>query len=576
NITINDEPISEAEPSITIISPSVDVFHDTPAPQDRWSREKHILLVNILGEPQAGVTTRSRVRDSKVASAYECLYVNFLFEIEPKKVTKAIEEEGWWFFRIKMDENGVVIRNKERLVTQGYIQEEGINYDETFTQVARLESIKIFLTYAAYIADWASVKCPMLLPNNMGHDESRVSINETQFGGMIGSLMYLIARDMISNSPHVSMVGLWYPKGSGFDLKAYSYSDYAGCNLDRKSTSRVCQILRGKLVCLSVKKQSIVAMSSVEAEYVVATGCSEPSFIRLVAELGMLNIDKVDPDKAKVLKAKSFISKSSSQQTKTQVTLALDVTFKCDKGIIAFNNGIALLEHSNTLYLSMLSFLSYCYVYTALTKQPSTFDSEYLRKFWYSAEVDATNAITFTLSNFDKPLSFNRDDFSSNTGLKYIENYVSTPTKETDHCATLQPVGQSKASIDKRSKKKKNPSSSKPKTSKIVKESQSEKLVTNTQHVKESVATTDAIKSREAFKSKEELRNQPKPVDAEKNFCLDHKLDDLRKFFDYQSLRKCISLSMSYEGMNTMVYLLMNGRDVIVVVHTLHNTTCRS
>ncbi|GJS27816.1 hypothetical protein Tco_0488436 [Tanacetum coccineum] len=42
-------------------------------------------------------------------------------------------------------------------------------------------------------------------------------------------------------------LGLWYPKGSGFDLKAYSDSDYAGCNLDRKSTSRGCQILGGKL-----------------------------------------------------------------------------------------------------------------------------------------------------------------------------------------------------------------------------------------------------------------------------------------------------------------------------------------
>ncbi|GJW88386.1 hypothetical protein Tco_0163726 [Tanacetum coccineum] len=51
NITINDEPISEAEPSPTIISPSAKILHDTLAPKDRWSRDKHILLVNILGEP---------------------------------------------------------------------------------------------------------------------------------------------------------------------------------------------------------------------------------------------------------------------------------------------------------------------------------------------------------------------------------------------------------------------------------------------------------------------------------------------------------------------------------------------
>ncbi|GJS74888.1 hypothetical protein Tco_0724769 [Tanacetum coccineum] len=53
----------------------------------------------------------------------------------------------------------------------------------------------------------------------------------------------------------------------------YSDSDYAGCNLDRKSTLGGCQILGGKLVCWSAKKQSSVAMSSAEAEYVAAAGC---------------------------------------------------------------------------------------------------------------------------------------------------------------------------------------------------------------------------------------------------------------------------------------------------------------
>ncbi|GJW02095.1 hypothetical protein Tco_1560951 [Tanacetum coccineum] len=81
---------------------------------------------------------------------------------------------------------------------------------------------------------------------------------------------------------------------------------------------------------------------------------------------------------------------------------------------------------------------------------------------------------------------------------------------------TVQPVGQSKASTNKRSKKKKNVYSSNPKTSKIVRESQPKKQVIETQHAKKLVATTDATKSLEAFGSVEELRNQPKPVDIEK------------------------------------------------------------
>ncbi|GJR59340.1 hypothetical protein Tco_1501502 [Tanacetum coccineum] len=104
----------------------------------------------------------------------------------------------------------------------------------------------------------------MLPPKNVGPDESGVSVNETLFRGMIWSLMYLTAsRPDIQFStclcaryqanPNESYlvavkrifrylkgtpnIGLWYPKGSGFDLKAYSDLDYTGCNLDRKSTS---------------------------------------------------------------------------------------------------------------------------------------------------------------------------------------------------------------------------------------------------------------------------------------------------------------------------------------------------
>ncbi|GJT80724.1 hypothetical protein Tco_1055066 [Tanacetum coccineum] len=58
------------------------------------SREKHIKLVNIIGEPLAGIITRSRIRDSDAVSTSECLYVNFLLEIKPKKLIEALEEEG--------------------------------------------------------------------------------------------------------------------------------------------------------------------------------------------------------------------------------------------------------------------------------------------------------------------------------------------------------------------------------------------------------------------------------------------------------------------------------------------------
>ncbi|GJS94424.1 retrovirus-related pol polyprotein from transposon TNT 1-94 [Tanacetum coccineum] len=431
-----------------------------------------------------------------------------------------------------MDENGIVIKNKARLVAQGYNQQEGIDYEETFAPVARLEAIRIFLAYAAYmgfmvyqmdvksaflngkiseevyvqqppgfesseypnhvckldkalyglkqaprawyetlskfliqhkfvrgtidntlftyktksdviivqiyvddiifgstssklskqfgklmtkkyemsmmgeltyflgfqikqdfkgisicqekyvkdllkkydLADCASVKCPMLPPNNLGPDESGVSVNETLFRGMIGSLMYLTAsrpdiqfstclcaryQDNPKESHLVAIkrifrylkrtlnLGLWYPKGSGFDLKAYSDSDYAGCNLDRKSTSGGCQIVEESCqladydvlydkVPIFCNNTSVIAIlnnpvlhsrtkhidiryhfirdrilkGDIELHFVptdlqladiFTKPLAEPSFTRLVAELCMLNIEKHVSDKKKDL-----------------------------------------------------------------------------------------------------------------------------------------------------------------------------------------------------------------------------------------------------------------------------------
>ncbi|GJQ93647.1 putative ribonuclease H-like domain-containing protein [Tanacetum coccineum] len=56
-----------------------------------------------------------------------------------------------WVYRNKMDERGVVVINKARLVAQGYRQEEGIDYDEVFAPVARIEAIRIFLAFASYM-----------------------------------------------------------------------------------------------------------------------------------------------------------------------------------------------------------------------------------------------------------------------------------------------------------------------------------------------------------------------------------------------------------------------------------------
>jgi hypothetical protein len=67
--------------------------------------------------------------------------------------------------------------------------------------------------------------------------------------------------------------GLWYPKGSIFDIIGYSNADYAGCKIDRKSTSGTCQFLGRSLVSWASNKQNSVALSTAEAEYIAVGHC---------------------------------------------------------------------------------------------------------------------------------------------------------------------------------------------------------------------------------------------------------------------------------------------------------------
>ncbi|GJR11641.1 hypothetical protein Tco_0794293 [Tanacetum coccineum] len=70
-------------------------------------------------------------------------------------------------------------------------------------------------------------------------------------------------------------LGLWYPKDYPFDLVPYTYSDYAGASLNRKSITRSCQFLRCRLISWQCKKQTMVANSTTKPEYVAASSCQQ-------------------------------------------------------------------------------------------------------------------------------------------------------------------------------------------------------------------------------------------------------------------------------------------------------------
>ncbi|GJR34877.1 putative ribonuclease H-like domain-containing protein [Tanacetum coccineum] len=363
-----------------------------------------------------------------------------------------------WIYKNKKDERGIMVRNKARLVAHGYTQEEGINYDEVFAPVARIEAIRLFLAYASfkdfimyqmdmksaflygkieeevyvyqplgfedlefpdrvykvekalyglhqaprawyetlstylldngfqrgqidktlfikrvkgdillvqvYVDDiifgstrkemctefkklmhkkfqmssmgeltfflglqvtqkddgifisqdkyvdeilkkfgFSTVKTastPMETSKPLMKDENAEDVDVHLYRSMIGSLMYLTssrpdimfvvcACARFQVTPKVShlhavkrifrylkgqpKLGLWYPKDSPFDLEAYTDSDYAGASLDRKSTTGGCQFLGSRLISWQCKKQTIVANSTTEAEYVAAASC---------------------------------------------------------------------------------------------------------------------------------------------------------------------------------------------------------------------------------------------------------------------------------------------------------------
>ncbi|GJR97897.1 putative ribonuclease H-like domain-containing protein [Tanacetum coccineum] len=344
----------------------------------------------ILGDPQSAVQTRTKVTKSFGAHAF------ILVDLPYGK--KAVGTK--WVYRNKKDERGVVVRNKARLVAQGHRQEEGIDYDELFAPVARIEAIRIFLAFAFYVGfivyqmdvksaflydkideevyvsqppgfidpkypqkvyklvkalyglhqaprAWYATLSTFLLKNGyrrgtinktlfikkdkhdiilvqvyvddiifgstkkswcdefealmksrflmssigeltffprlqtsstpietqkpLVKDEEASDVDVHLYKSMIGSLMYLTAsRPDIMFAVCACSRFQVTPKTSHQSAIKRIFSDYAGANLVRKSTTGGCQFLCRSLISWQCKKQTIVATSTTEAEYVAA------------------------------------------------------------------------------------------------------------------------------------------------------------------------------------------------------------------------------------------------------------------------------------------------------------------
>src|ERR1700732_196258 len=150
------------------------------------------------------------------------------------------------------------------------------------------------------MSDAKLCKTPMSPIARLEKDEKGKKVDISKYRCMIGSLLYLTAsRPDITLSvcicarfqsdpreshqivvQHIlrylvgtSTLGLWYPKGSSFELCGYSDADYAGSRVDRKSTSGTCFFLGTSLVSWFNKKQNSVVLSTAEVEYIAAGSC---------------------------------------------------------------------------------------------------------------------------------------------------------------------------------------------------------------------------------------------------------------------------------------------------------------
>ncbi|WVZ63781.1 LOW QUALITY PROTEIN: hypothetical protein U9M48_013386 [Paspalum notatum var. saurae] len=193
-----------------------------------------------------------------------------------------------WVFKNKQGENGKVVRNKARLVAQGFCQKEGIDYEETFAPVARLEVIRILLAFAAskgFKLQQMDVKSAFL----NGFIEQEVYVRQPPGfeSAKFPDRVYKLRKALygLKQAPRA-----WYARlksflhkfGSSSDCRSSKAlkepssikpTDHVGCRIDRKSTSGTCQLLETSLVSWSSRKQASVSLSITEAEYIPAACC---------------------------------------------------------------------------------------------------------------------------------------------------------------------------------------------------------------------------------------------------------------------------------------------------------------
>nr|GFA88469.1 hypothetical protein [Tanacetum cinerariifolium] len=191
-VTTNSKESNRVEADVSNMETTITATSPTPTLRIHRDHPKS----QIIGPVDTPIQTRNKFKEvgeqGFIATIHQktdpallqfCLFSCFLSQVEPKKISDALQDPSWveamqeellqfkiqkvwtlvdcpkgvrpigtkWVLKNKKDERGIVIRNKARLVAQGHTQEEGTDYDEVFAPVARIEAIRLFLAYASFM-----------------------------------------------------------------------------------------------------------------------------------------------------------------------------------------------------------------------------------------------------------------------------------------------------------------------------------------------------------------------------------------------------------------------------------------
>ncbi|GJX40667.1 retrovirus-related pol polyprotein from transposon TNT 1-94 [Tanacetum coccineum] len=250
---------SEASSSSDVIPTIVHTAAPNSEHVTKWTKDHP--LDNIIGELERPVSTRLQLHEQALFSMQEELNEFEHLEVwelvpRPDKVMVITLK---WIYKVKLDELGGILKNKARLVARGYRQEEGIDFEESFAPVARLDAIRIFLAYAAHMN---MIVYQMDVKTTFLNDILREEVYVSQPDGFVDQdnlnhvyklkkalyglkqaprawydllSKFLLSQEFSKGTEETRR--LWYPKDSSIAVTAYADVDHAGCQDTRRSTS---------------------------------------------------------------------------------------------------------------------------------------------------------------------------------------------------------------------------------------------------------------------------------------------------------------------------------------------------